>query len=95
VKIRALHRHIEPLQGIKTIRATKDSWDGEYAEDILVDTDALLQPLEHRKNISNDEPGNKNTWLRTRISASRKIGVAYTVFLQGIYIVTIIFLLLK
>ena len=88
-----LHRHTKPLQGIKPIRATKDRWDGEYAEDILVDTDALLQPLEHRKNISNDEPGNKNTWLRTRISASREIGVAYTVFLQGIYIVTTIFLL--
>jgi len=93
VKIWALHRHITTLHGIKTILATKDSWDGEYAEDILVDTDALLQPLEHRKNISYGEPGNKNTWLRTRISASREIGVACTVFLLGIYIVTTIFLL--
>gem|GEM_PF-3436077 len=93
MKIRALHRHITPLHGIKTILATKDSCDGEYVEAIPVDTDALLQPLEHRKNITNDERGNMNTWLRTRIIASRKIGVAYTVFLQGIYIVTTIFLL--
>ncbi len=84
MKIRALHRHITPLQGIKTIRATKDSCDGEYAEAILVDTDALVRPRERRKNIANDERGNKNTRLRTRISASREIGVAYTVFLQGI-----------
>jgi hypothetical protein len=93
VKILTLHRHITLLHGIKTILATKDSCAGEYVEAILVDTDALLQPLEHRKNISNDEPGNKNTWLRTRISASREIGVAYTVFLQGIYIVIPLFLL--
>jgi len=93
VKIRALHRHITPLQRIKTILATKDSCDGEYIEAIPVDTDALVRPRERRKNIANDERGNMNTWLRTRISASREIGVAYTVFLQGIYIVTTIFLL--
>ena len=84
MKIRALHRHITPLHGIKTLRATKDSWDGEYAEDMLVDTDALAKPLARKKNISNDERGNKNTRLRTRINASRETGVAYTVFLQGI-----------
>jgi len=39
------------------MRATKDSWDGKYAEDILVDTDALAKPLARKKTYQMTSAG--------------------------------------
>ena len=39
----------EILALMQTILATKDIWDGEYTEDILVDKDTLVRPLERRQ----------------------------------------------
>jgi len=38
----------EILALMRTILATKDCWDGEYTEGILVDKDTLVRPLERR-----------------------------------------------